>query len=212
MRLLPNMVVLECGDATDVESVLDIAQNIDGPVYVRMLRGEVPRLFKDSDGMIFNQARVLQTGDDVTVLSSGVCTSEAMLAVSLLQERGVSITHLHVSTLKPFDDPTVLGAIATARKGVVTMENHSIIGGLGAAVAEAIAEGGLGQKLIRIGLQDVYAHGASFRYLMREYGLDALGLIRAIEGLLDESFAIEEQEVQGIDLTPRETHSKPEEL
>src|SRR5690606_12115542 len=114
-----------------------------------------------SEPMKLNKARVLSDGTDVAILSSGICTEEAMRATSVLAGRGLSIRHLHISTLKPFSDPAVLDAINSAKYGVITMENHSIIGGLGSAVAELMAEHGVGKKLVRIGLKDTYAHGAS---------------------------------------------------
>ena len=190
MRVLPNMTVLECGDATEVESVLDVAQAVEGPVYVRMLRGEVPRLFARDDPMRLGSARVLGKGTDVTVVSSGICTEEAMRADRALADRGITLGHLHVSTLKPFDDPAVLKALASARHGVITLENHSVVGGLGSAVAEVMAEAGIPNKLVRLGLQDEYAHGASRPYLMREYGPDALALVQAVERLTDSSFGL----------------------
>jgi transketolase len=212
LRTLPNMTLLECGDATDVESVLDVAQAVDGPVYVRMLRGELPRLFAAGETMRLNQARVLSVGTDITLLSSGICTEEAMRATSVLQARGVSMHHLHVSTLKPFNDPAVLDALAQARYGVITMENHSVIGGLGTAVAEVIAEAGLGRKLVRIGLKDTYAHGASRSYLMREYGLDALALVREVEALLHTTLKIDEDDLAVIRLMPVHSSAKAEAL
>ncbi|HEX6292825.1 MAG TPA: transketolase C-terminal domain-containing protein [Herpetosiphonaceae bacterium] len=212
LRTLPNMTLLECGDATDVETVLDVAQAIDGPVYVRMLRGEIPRLFDASDAMRLNQARVLSVGTDITLLSSGICTEEAMRATSVLQARGVSIQHLHISTLKPFDDPAVLHALAQPRYGVITMENHSVTGGLGTAVAEMIAEAGLARRLVRIGLKDTYAHGASRPYLMREYGLDALALVRQVEALLNTSLDIDEDDLAAIRLTQVHSVAKAEAL
>jgi len=102
MRALPNMTVLECGDATDVESVLDVVYAIDGPVYVRMLRGDIPRLF--SEPFRLGKARLLSDGNDITLLSSGICTEEALRVTQLLQQQGISICHLHISTLKPFND------------------------------------------------------------------------------------------------------------
>ncbi|MCP4606545.1 MAG: transketolase [Proteobacteria bacterium] len=196
MRIIPNMTILECGDATEVESVLDVAQEIDGPVYVRMLRGEVSRLFSREDPIRINTARILSEGDDVTILSSGICTEEAMKVTKALTKRGVSICHLHISTLKPFDDPGVLDAISKAHSGVITMENHSIIGGLGSAVAEVMAEAGVANKLVRLGLKDVYAHGASRAYLMKEYGLDAAALVHAAEKLTDTSFGLGADDLQ----------------
>ncbi|NEX18781.1 transketolase [Thiorhodococcus mannitoliphagus] len=212
MRILPNMRILECGDATDVESVLDVAQAIDGPVYVRMLRGEVPRLFDETKPLVFNRARVLSQGSDAVVLSTGICTEEAMRATTAVRERGLDVGHLHVSTLKPFDDPSVLEAIANARRGVITMENHSVIGGLGSAVAELMAEQGIGTRLVRLGLQDSYAHGASRQYLMREYGLDAMALVRALESLLTGPLGLTEQDLAGVRLETMRQVDKTEDL
>jgi len=194
MRALPNMTILECGDATDVESVLSVIEKIDGPVYVRMLRGEIPRLFSTS--MEFGKARVLTEGKDITVLSSGIMTEEAMRAVQVLQKRGLSIQHMHISTLKPFNDKTVIDAIASSKYGVITMENHTIVGGLGSIIAEQMAERGMNKKLVRIGLRDMYAHGASKNYLMKKYRMDAMALISEVEGLVGKKFNISEEELK----------------
>ncbi len=193
MRALPNMTVLECGDATEVETVLDVVEKINGPVYVRMLRGEIPRLF---DGpMELGKARVISEGNDITVLTSGIMTEEAMRAVQALRKRGVSIQHMHISTLKPFDDKSVMDAIAHSRHGVITMENHTIVGGLGSIIAEQMAESGIAKKLFRIGLRDTYAHGASKQYLLKKYGMDAMALIRAVEAMVGTQFSISEDEL-----------------
>ncbi len=194
MRALPNMTVLDCGDATDVESVLDVIEKINGPVYVRMLRGEIPRLF--ATPMEFGKARVVSEGKDITVLSSGIMTEEAMRAVQVLQKRGLSVQHMHISTLKPFNDQTVMDAIARSKYGVITMENHTIVGGLGSIIAEQMAERGMDRKLVRIGLRDIYAHGASRNYLLKKYRMDAMALISEIEGLVGKKFGITEDELK----------------
>ncbi|HBS58734.1 MAG TPA: transketolase [Firmicutes bacterium] len=212
MRALPNMTILECGDATDVESVLDVAHAVNGPVYVRMLRGEIPRLFSAAEPMRFGSARTLSKGSDLTVLSSGICTEEAMRAVKALQQRGLSVQHMHITTLKPFNDPAVLEAVAQARYGVITMENHSVIGGLGTIIAEQMAEAGLGQKLARIGLRDTFVHGASRPYLMRKYRLDALALVEESEKLTGENFRITEDELAQVYLAPVHSDAKAEAL
>jgi transketolase len=196
VRAIPNMTILEVGDATEVESVLDVAHAIDGPVYIRMLRGEVSRIFPKDEPFILNTARILSTGTDITLFTSGIMTEEALRAISLLQERGVSISHLHISTLKPFTDPRIIAALKTAKHGVITMENHSIIGGLGSAIAEVMAERGIGVPLQRIGLKDTYAHGASQKFLMSEYEMDAQALIRAVEVSLGRKLNIHETELE----------------
>jgi len=212
MRVLPNMTILECGDATDVEGLLDAAQSVEGPVYARMLRGQVPRLFPASEPMKLGQNRLLAKGADVAVFSSGICTEEAMRAVQAISGKGVSVTHVHINNLKPFDDSQVHDAIQCAKHGVVTMENHSIIGGLGSAVSELMAGAGAGSRLIRLGLQDVYAHGASREYLMREYGLHAQALVAAVEDLLGEILGIAPEALAAGSGESSDDTAKPEAL
>jgi transketolase len=212
LRAMPNMTILDCGDATDVESVLNLAQSINGPVYVRTLRGEVPRLFDKSEPMVLNHARVLSWGTDITILSEGICTEEVMRATAALKSGGLSVTHLHITTIKPFSDPQVLDAIQASRYGVITMENHTVIGGLGSAVAELMAGNGLGKKLIRLGLQDTYAHGASRAYLMKEYHLDAISLTQAIESLIGEELHISENDLAAVHIQPVHSAAKAEAL
>ena len=212
MRALPNMTVVETGDATEVETILDAIQAVDGPVYVRMLRGEIPRLFDASEPFVLNRARVLSRGTDIALITSGICTEEAMRVTHLLKEKGVSIEHLHVSTLKPFTDPQVVEAVSKVKHGVITMENHTVIGGLGSAVAEVMAENGVGRKLVRIGLPDTFAHGASQKYLMHEYGLDAIALMHKVEQLMGTSFGIAESDLKAVRLTAVHSEAKAEAL
>ena len=205
MRATPNMTVLETGDATEVESVLDVAHAVDGPVYVRFLRGRVPRLFPQSEPMVLGRARVLHEGDDVTILTAGITTEEALRAVPALAAAGVRATHVHVSTHKPFDDPLVLDALKRATKGVITLENHTIVGGLGSAVAELMAEHAVATPLVRLGLRDTYAHGASQAYLMGEYGLDAMALVQAVERVVGRDTGIAEADLEQVRV--EEVHS-----
>jgi len=195
MRATPNMTILETGDATDVESVLDVTEQVDGPVYIRMLRGRLPRLFPADEPMRLSVSRELSSGGDVTILTSGIATEEAMRATEVLEHRGVGVTHLHISTLKPFGDPLVEDAIARASGTVITLENHSIVGGLGSAVSEFVTDRGLGRKVVRLGLRDTYAHGASKDHLLREYELDAWALVRTVEAELGRDLGITEEEV-----------------
>lgn len=209
LRAVPNMTILETGDATEVETVLEVADSIEGPVYVRILRGEVPRLF--STPFEFNKLRTLSEGDDILVVSSGVCTEEALRAAQPLKARGIGIHHLHASTLKPFDREGLLKA-ARGKKGVVTLENHTIIGGLGSLVAEILAEEGLGLRLKRLGLDDTFAHGASKPYLMKKYGLDAGALVSAIGTLLGKPLDIPEEELAAVRLDQVHSAQKAEAL
>ncbi|HOJ89207.1 MAG TPA: transketolase C-terminal domain-containing protein [Pseudothermotoga sp.] len=210
LRTVPNMTILETGDATEVESVLDVAHSVDGPVYIRQLRGQIPRLFKEP--MKLGKCRVLSEGTDLVLLTSGIMTEEALKITGAIRKRGVSIEHLHISTHKPFHDERVIEALSKTKYGVITMENHTILGGLGSEVAELMAENAIGKRLIRIGLQDTYAHGGSKEYLMRYYCLDAMNLVKAVENLLGEELDITEADLIEPELEEIEKSVKPEDL
>ena len=105
-----------------------------------------------------------------------------------MHSAGVSILHLHLSTIVPFPADIIVKAASQVKYGMVTMENHSIVGGVGSATAEILAESGIGKRLIRLGVPGVYAHGASREYLMAEYGIDARALIGAVESLAGKTF------------------------
>ena len=179
---------------TEIEGVLKLAYDYNGPVFIRMLRKEVPRLFPANEPMQFNRARVLSEGDDVLILSSSICTEEAMRATAALKDRGVSVQHMHVSTLKPFTDPTIVEALKKVKYGVVTIENQYNIGGLSSAVSELIAENGINKRLVKIGLPG-YPHGASKMYLMKKYGIDAMHLVQAVEDLTGRDLHLTEQDL-----------------
>jgi transketolase len=119
---------------------------------------------------------------------------------------------MHISTLKPFNDESVKEALTAVRYGVITMENHSIVGGLGTIIAEKMAELGSGRKLIRVGIHDQYAHGASVNYLKKEYGIDAMALVRAVEKLVGSSLDISETQLAAIYLAPVHSAAKAEAL
>ena len=212
MRATPNMTVVETGDATEVESVLDAVEDVGGPVYIRMLRGEVPRLFPADEPMKLGESRLLSDGDDVAVLTAGITTEEAMRAAGALRRAGLGVAHVHVSTHKPFGDRIIEHAVNSARHGVITLENHTIVGGLGSAVAEYMAENGVGRRLVRLGLRDTYAHGASRLYLMREYELDSAALVRAVESLVGESLGITESDLQSARIDAVHSAAKVEAL
>lgn len=193
MRSIPNMTILETGDATEVESICEAADSIDGPVWCRVLRGSVPRLFDTP--IRVGEMRVLSEGTDVLVVTAGITTEEALRARSALAGAGVSIRHIHLHTIKPFDAAQLLDHVGAVKHGVVTIENHVTEGGIGSLVAETMADAGVGKRLVRLGLKDTYAHGGSRAYLMRYYGLDAMALVGGIEALMGQSFGLTEADL-----------------
>ena len=206
------MSIFETGDATEIETILDAVYETDGPVYIRMLRGEVPRLFDRNEPFKANTARILSEGTDITLITSGICTEEAMRASAALRDKGVSIQHLHVSTHKPFTDTRIVEAVLKPKYGVITMENHTVMGGLGSEVAEVMAEHGAGKKLKRMGLKDTYAHGGSRHYLMKLYELDSSALIKTIEELTDSKLEIHEEDLNKVRVEAVHSKAKEEAL
>ena len=210
MRSIPNMTVLETGDATEVESICAAADSVDGPVYCRVLRGSVPRLF-DSPVRV-GEMRELASGSDVLIVTAGIATEEAMRAAPALERAGVSVRHLHLHTLKPFDAGALTDHVGSVRHGVVTLENHVTTGGVGSLVAEAMAEAGSGRRLVRLGLRDTFAHGGSRPYLMRHYELDALALVRGVERLLGRETGVGEADLEAVRIEAAHSAAKAEAL
>ncbi|MBQ3425170.1 MAG: transketolase [Clostridia bacterium] len=200
IRTVPNFTIFDVGDATEIDSVLDLAYACNGPVYIRQLRKNVPRLFPEDKPMEFNRARVIhcENDADVTIFSSSICTEEAMRATAALTAKGVKVNHLHISTLKPFTDPQVVEACRNSKYGVLTIENHTVLGGLGTCVAEVMAENAIGKPLIRIGLQDTYANGASKMQLLKYYKMDAMALVQGTAKLMGKDLGISESDLEEI--------------
>jgi transketolase len=185
MRALPNMTVVDVADAVQTRQVVEATVDVPGPVYLRLKRGEIPVIFDDDHVLRLGRADVLVPGTDVALFASGMMLAAALAAARALGEHSVSVSVINVATIKPLDMATVLAAAAGASI-VVTAENHSVIGGLGSAVAETIAEAGLGRPLRRIGLRDTFAEGSrDASYLFEKYGLSTGALIETIWSALD---------------------------
>ncbi|HEY1618294.1 MAG TPA: transketolase C-terminal domain-containing protein [Streptosporangiaceae bacterium] len=182
MRQLPNMTVLEVGDATEVETVWQAIADIPGPVYCRMLRGEVRRQF--TTPMVLGGVRTLARGTDAVLVTSGLMTELGTAVVDHARGQGIQISHLHVATLKPFPADLLSAAISAGRSGVVTAENHLRGGALGTAVAELIAEGGLGKRLVRVGIDDTFAVGGGREYLFRRFGISGQSIAEALDAII----------------------------
>lgn len=185
MRALPNMTVIEPAGPAQVPAAVRAAADHKGPVYLRMTRAAAA-LAEGTPWQALALGRIepLLTGSDAFVLASGLAVDPSREAVSLLRARGLQVGLANAHTLKPFDATFVRGLVRSHRL-VVTVENHSVIGGLGAAVAEAMAEAGGGARLLRLGVQDQFAEGASTAYLFDRHGLSAGGIAEAVHGALN---------------------------
>lgn len=180
MRALPNMAVVEPADAVEVRQAVAAIADHPGPVYMRLKRGETPIIFNDDHRFDLNQAQVLSGGErcDVCLIAAGMMLPAALAAAGVLENNGVSVTALNVPVIKPLDAATIVAAAGHSRL-VITAENHSIIGGLGSAVAEVLAEAGLAVPLRRIGIADTFAESGSREYLFHRYGLGTQNILDA---------------------------------
>ncbi|MFJ4682634.1 transketolase family protein [Streptomyces sp. NPDC088789] len=180
MRALPNMTVIDVGEATEAAQVARAIVDLPGPVYVRLPRADLPVLFAEPRPLSLATARILTEGEDAAVLACGTMVRTALLAAAALRTAGVRTTVVEVLTLKPLDSATVRRVAARCRT-VVTAENHSVIGGLGSATAEALAEAGSGTPLHRFGVQDTFAESSRHTgHLTAKYGLSARHLTHTV--------------------------------
>lgn len=179
MRALPNMTVIDVADATEIRQVVPAVVDVPGPVYIRLKRGEIPVIFDDTHEFSLDEAQVLVDGTDVALIANGMMLSAALAASRTLAGAGVSAAVVNVPVIKPLDSETILD-VASRVEAVVTAENHTIVGGLGTAVAETLAEAGAGVPLRRVGLADTFAEGArTGPWLFRKYGLTTQDVVDA---------------------------------
>jgi len=179
MRALPNMTIIDPADAVEIEQSVAAAADAPGPVYLRLKRGEIPVIFEDDYQFDLHHAQVVlgdSNGGDVCIVAAGMMVAAAQAALRVLKENGISAVLVNAPVIKPLDVATIVG-IARRCRVIITAENHTIIGGLGSAVAEALAETGLGIPLRRIGIGDVFAESGSREFLFARYGLSVPNIV-----------------------------------
>jgi transketolase len=177
MRALPNMTVVDLTDATEITQAVSAVADHEGPVYLRLKRGEIPVIFDEKHRFSLRKAQVLVRGADVCIVAAGMMVPAALAAAETLTEHGLSTAVVNSPVIKPLDAETILRQGCTARL-IISAENHSIVGGLGSAVAEALAEAGIGVPLRRIGLDDVFAESGSREFLFEKYGLGVRNIVQ----------------------------------
>ncbi len=186
MRSVPGMTVVEPADAAECRQALPAVVKHRGPVYFRLVRGDVggpcPRVSPEGYRFVLGRGAVLREGSDLTLIGSGLMVSRCLLAAAALAGEGVAATVLNVSTLKPLDAETIV--VWAKRTGaVVTAENHSVLGGLGGAVAELLGET-CPVPLRRVGVDDRYGESAPLEDLLPHYGLTVEAVLAAARRVL----------------------------
>jgi transketolase len=178
MRTLPNMAVVNPADGVETERAVEYLVEHRGPVFLRLTRQGVEDVTPPDAGFEFGKAVPLRNGTDVAVLATGAPVGEAVKAADALDGEGISVQVLNIHTVQPLDEEAVLDA-ASDRKAVVTVEDHSVHGGLGGAVAEVLASRRSHAPLHRVGMR-TFGESGTPPELYAKYGLDADGIARAV--------------------------------
>ncbi len=181
MRTLPNMTVINPADAKEAEAAVLAAIDYQGPVYIRLGRAETKDIHDDSYHFEWGKAEVLRQGADVSIFATGIMTAKALDAAETLAKQGIQAEVINVHTIKPLDEETVIASAKKTGK-VVTAEEHSIIGGLGSAVAEVLARQ-CPTKQAFVGVQDSFGESGSPNDLLEKYGLTAEAIVKVAVGL-----------------------------
>jgi transketolase len=179
MRALPNMTVLCPADGPETAAAIRAAAAYQGPVYIRLGRSKVPTVFAAGCDFAIGRGATLREGTDVTFITTGLMTAQALKAAGILAEEKISARVIHMGSIKPLDVDLVLKA-ARETGAIVTAEEHSVIGGLGGAVCEVLAEGHP-VPVERVGLRDVFGQSGTAEELLLHYGLTAAHLVEAAE-------------------------------
>ena len=178
MRAIPNMKVIAPSDYYETKHVIRWCAEYDGPVYVRMPRGNTETIFKDEEDakFEFGKARILKEGKDLTILATGELVPEAIKASAILKENGIDAEVISMPTIKPIDEE----AVKNSNDFIVSLEDHNIIGGLGGALSEVIATYGLNKKLLKIGINDEFGISGKAEELLKYYKLDGESVAKRI--------------------------------
>ncbi|KSZ57071.1 transketolase [Rhodococcus pyridinivorans KG-16] len=182
-RGMPNLTIVDPCDSIDIEQAVPQLAASDGPTYLRLLRGKVATVLDEYDYRFeLGKAKVLRGGNDVVFVTSGLMTMRALQAADVLATHHVDVGVVHTPTIKPFDAATVLAEIDTDRLAV-TLENHTVVGGLFETVAAAVVGAGLGKRVVPIGLPDRFLDAGALPTLHDRYGLST---DRVVARVLDE--------------------------
>ncbi|KGG79550.1 transketolase [Caloranaerobacter azorensis H53214] len=188
MRTMPNMTVLAPSDEVETKKAIEEAVKYHGPVYIRIGRAEMPKLHRDDYDFKIGKGEILREGTDITVVSHGIMTYFSLLAAEQLSNEGISLEVINMASIKPIDRDLILTSIKKT-KGIVTIEDHSIYGGLGSAVAEVVVTNDPTPMEI-IGVNDVFGESGTADELFKNYGLD----VKSIKERIKEFFEKLEEE------------------
>ncbi len=182
MRSIPNMLIIVPADEKETIEAVKFAASYNGPVYIRIARTNLPDIFDNTYSFNYKKAIKLKDGSDVTLITNGETLVETIDCVKILSENGINSEIIHVPVIKPIDAETIINSVKKTNR-VVTIENHSIIGGLGSCVCELLSEI-YPAKVTRIGTKDEFGQSGQAKELLDFYGLTAKKLAEKIIGII----------------------------
>lgn len=182
-RGMPNLTIIDPCDAVDIEQSVQAMADYDGPVYLRLLRGKVPRVLDRFEGYRFEigKAKRLMNGKDALIISSGLMTTRAIEAADELKEQGVEVAIMHCATIKPLDTDAILAEVrSNTDRPVFVAENHSVIGGLGESIASLLMKEGVAVRFHQIGLPDEFLDAGALPTLHDRYGISTREVVKTV--------------------------------
>ena len=183
MRTIPGMVVINPSDDVEARAAVKAAIEHQGPVYLRFGRLATPVINDRSDYKFeLGKGVVLREGKDVTIIATGLCVAESLAAADMLEKDGISAKVINIHTIKPLDEELVIAAAKETGK-VVTVEEHSVIGGLGSAVCDCLSEK-CPTKVLKVGVNDTFGESGPAVQLIHKYGLDAEGIYKKVKAFV----------------------------
>ena len=182
MRVIPGMTVINPSDGVSAAKLLEQAVDMKGPCYIRLGRAAVPVFYDESSDITLGKGNLVREGGDVTVIATGIMVNEAVIAAEKLAEEGIDVRVVDIHTIKPIDEDIIIKA-ASETKAIVTAEEHSVIGGLGSAVAEVTAKNAP-VKMAMVGQKDTYGESGKPDQLKEKYGMTADAIIEAVKSVL----------------------------
>jgi transketolase len=186
MRAMPGMTVIDPCDAVDIEQAVPAIAAFQGPVYMRLLRGQVPRVLDEYNyNFELGKAKLLRSGKDVLIISTGLMTMRSLEAAKALADDSVDVAVLHVPTIKPLDMRTILAECSDNSRLVVVAENHSCIGGLGEAIAIGLLMARLNPSFHQIALPDAFLDAGALPTLHDRYGISTAEMVKSIKRWLN---------------------------
>ncbi|WP_042683158.1 transketolase family protein, partial [Anaerosalibacter massiliensis] len=182
MRSIPNMTVLCPADGVEAKKAIIKASQYNGPVYIRLGRSKEPVIFNQDYNFEIGKGVELKAGNDITIIATGIMVSKALEAGKILENHGISARVINMSTIKPIDEDIIIKAAKETKK-IVTVEEHSIIGGLGSAVAEVLVEN-YPVPLKRIGVEDKFGESGTAEDVLKKYGLTVENIVEKVKKII----------------------------